>query len=196
MPGESLVNTGAPPIQWPTLGQAERRVLEIQTKLHQWASTDRHRRFDDVFNLVCDPAFLLVGWERVRGNRGARTAGVDKVTAVHVQVLGGEEFLAGLRASLKAGTFHPLPVRERMIPKPGTAKKRRLGIPTIADRVVQASLKLVLEPIFEADFKPCSYGFRPRRRPHDAAEIHMFATNSYEWVGVAPFRRTPDDDCV
>lgn len=183
MPGESLVNTGAPPIQWPTLGQAERRVLEIQTKLHQWASTDRHRRFDDVFNLVCDPAFLLVGWERVRGNRGARTAGVDKVTAVHVQVLGGEEFLAGLRASLKAGTFHPLPVRERMIPKPGTAKKRRLGIPTIADRVVQASLKLVLEPIFEADFRPSSYGFRPGRRAHDAvAEARFLASKSYEWV--------------
>jgi RNA-directed DNA polymerase len=77
----------------------------------------------------------------------------------------------------------PLPVRERMIPKPGTRKRRRLGIPTVADRVVQASLKLVLEPIFEADFKPCSYGFRPRRRAHDAiAEIRTFATQSYQWV--------------
>jgi RNA-directed DNA polymerase len=70
-----------------------------------------------------------------------------------------------------------------MIPKPGTAKRRRLGIPTARDRTVQAALKLVLEPIFEADFKPCSYGFRPGRRAHDAiAEIHQFASRSYEWV--------------
>ena len=76
-----------------------------------------------------------------------------------------------------------MPVRERMIPKPGTAKRRRLGIPTARDRTVQAALKLVLEPIFEADFKPCSYGFRPRRRAQDAiAEIHHSRTRSYEWV--------------
>jgi len=76
-----------------------------------------------------------------------------------------------------------MPVRERMIPKPGSSKRRRLGIPTARDRTVQAALKLVLEPIFEADFKPCSYGFRPGRRAHDAiAEIHQFTSRSYEWV--------------
>jgi len=70
-----------------------------------------------------------------------------------------------------------------MIPKPGTRKRRRLGIPTVADRVVQASLKLVLEPIFEADFVPCSYGFRPNRRAHDAmAETRFLASKTYEWV--------------
>jgi len=69
------VNTGAP---LPTLEQAEARVLRIQTKLHQWATDDPARRFDDLFNLVCDPAFLLVGWARVRGNRGARTAGSSR----------------------------------------------------------------------------------------------------------------------
>jgi len=70
-----------------------------------------------------------------------------------------------------------------MIPKPGSSKRRMLGIPTARDRTVQAALKLVLEPIFEADFKPCSYGFRPRRRAHDAiAEIHQFTSRSYEWV--------------
>ena len=70
-----------------------------------------------------------------------------------------------------------------MIPKPGTRKRRRLGIPTVADRVVQASLKLVLEPIFEADFMPCSYGFRPNRRAHDAiAESRFLASKTYEWV--------------
>jgi len=94
-----------------------------------------------------------------------------------------EEFLPRLREDLKARQFAPMPVRERMIPKPGSSKRRRLGIPTVRDRTVQAALKLVLEPIFEADFKPCSYGFRPRRRAHDAiAEIHQFASRSYEWV--------------
>src|SRR4051812_48056723 len=95
---------------------------------------------------------------------------------------GVEEFLDALRGSLKQRGFRPLPVRERMIPKAG-AKLRRLGIATITDRVVQASLKLVLEPIFEADFLPCSYGFRPNRRAHDAiAETRLLTSHSYEWV--------------
>jgi RNA-directed DNA polymerase len=174
------VNIGAP---WPTLLEAKARVLEMQTKLHQWASADEDRRFDDLFNLVYDPAFLVVAWSRVRGNKGARSAGVDGQTARYIeQQRGTVSFLNALRDDLKARTFQPLPVRERMIPKPG-GKQRRLGIPTTRDRVVQASLKLVLEPIFEADFKPCSYGFRPGRRPHDAiAEVHMFASNRYQWV--------------
>ena len=93
-------------------------------------------------------------------------------------------FLDDLRAALKDGSFRPLPVRERKIPKPGgSGKLRRLGIPTVADRVVQAALKLVLEPIFEADFEPVSYGFRPKRRAQDAiAEIHHFGTRGYHWV--------------
>ncbi|WP_233606358.1 reverse transcriptase domain-containing protein [Micromonospora sp. Llam0] len=96
--------------------------------------------------------------------------------------LGVEGFLAQLRSQLKDRSFRPVPVRERMIPK-ANGKRRRLGIPTVADRVVQASLKLVLEPIFEADFLPCSYGFRPGRRAHDAiAESRHFASHHYEWV--------------
>jgi len=139
--------------------RAERRVREIQTKLHRWARDDPHRRFDDLFNLVADPAFLLVAWVRVRGNKGARTAGVDGETAYYVETARGVEvFLDELRSQLKDRSFRPLPVRERMIPKAG-GKLRRLGIAAVRDRVVQASLKLVLEPIFEADFLPCSYGF-------------------------------------
>ncbi|MEJ7894153.1 MAG: group II intron reverse transcriptase/maturase [Solirubrobacteraceae bacterium] len=134
-----------------------------------------------MFNLVCDPAFLMVGWDRVRGNRGARTAGVDGVKPVDID-RDGEELLRSLREDLKARRFRPLPVRERMISK-ASGKLRRLGIPTARDRVVQASLKLVLEPVFEADFKPCSYGFRPMRRAQDAIEeIHHFGRLSYEWV--------------
>ena len=163
---------------------AEWRVLSIQAKLHRWAGEDHARRFGDLFNLVADPAFLVVAWRRVRGNTGSRTAGVDGLTARDVAAGRGEEaFLDGLREQLRARTFEPLPVRERMIPKPGTSKKRRLGIPVIADRVVQASLKLVMEPIFEADFRPCSYGFRPNRRAHDAiAEIQHMGSHCYTWV--------------
>lgn len=168
---------------WPDLREAESRVLGMQTKLHQWAISDPGRRFDDIFNLVCDPAFLVVAWSRVRRNRGARSAGVDGVAPRSIGP-GSGKFLAGLRDDLKARQFVPTRVREKMIPKT-TGKFRRLGIPTAADRVVQAALKLVLEPIFEADFKPCSYGFRPKRRAQDAiAEIHYLAspTRSYEWV--------------
>jgi RNA-directed DNA polymerase len=157
---EALVNTDELEAALPG---AEGRVLGIQTKLHRWARGDPRRGFDDLFNLVADPAFLLVAWDRVRSNKGARTAGVDGQTAASIVArIGVGEFLDALRASLKQRSFRPLPVKERMIPKQG-GKLRRLGIATIADRVVQASLKLVLEPIFEADFLPCSYGFRPGR---------------------------------
>jgi RNA-directed DNA polymerase len=167
------------------LFKAERRVLEIQTKLHRWAREDARRQFDDLFNLVADPAFLLVAWDRVRSNKGAKTAGVDGRTAASIVArIGVTNYLDGLRSALKDRSFRPVPVRERMIPKTG-GKLRRLGIATITDRVVQASLKLVLEPIFEADFLPCSYGFRPGRRAHDAvAEIRYLTSKPrcYEWI--------------
>ena len=174
------MNTGA---LLPSLDEAQRRVLVMQTKLHQWATSNPGRRFDDLYNLVYDPAFLVVAWHRVRGNRGARTAGIDGVTPRSIGTRTGQ-MLGELRDDLKARRFRPEPVREVMIPKT-SGKMRRLGIPTAADRVVQASLKLVLEPIFEADFKPCSYGFRPKRRAQDAiAEIHHLGspTRNYWWV--------------
>ena len=104
-------------------------------------------------------------------------------------------FLEHIRASLKSGEFRPEPVRQVMIPKK-SGKLRKLGIPTVTDRVVQAALKLVLEPIFEADFQPCSYGFRPNRRAHDAiAEIHYLASRprNYEWVLEADIRACFDE---
>ncbi len=161
------------------------RVAGMQAKLHRWAAADPGRRFDDLFNFVHDPATLYVAFCRVEGNRGANTPGVDGMTVRLVeQRIGVREFLDDLRAQLKAGTFRPLPVRQRLIPKPGgSGKLRKLGIPAVADKVVQAALKLVLEPIFEADFEPVSYGFRPMRRAHDAiAEIHHFGTSGYRWV--------------
>jgi RNA-directed DNA polymerase len=185
------VNTGAP---WPGLDEAEYRVRVMQTKLHQWAKADPGRRFDDLANLVYDPAFLTVAWRRVRGNKGARTAGVDGVAPRSI-VFGAEGLLRGLREDFKARRFVPQRVREKTIPK-SNGKVRALGIPTTADRVVQASLKLVLEPIFEADFQPCSYGFRPKRRAQDAiAEIHYLGSppRNYEWVFEADIKACFDE---
>ena len=178
-PTSSIRPTNISSAPWPSLSEARARVLGIQTKLHRWTSEDEGRRSDDLSNLVADPAFLVVAWNRVRGNKGARTAGIDGETARYVEARGVEAFLDDLRGQPKARTFLPLPVRERTIPKPGTRKRRRLGIPTVRDRVVQASLKLVLEPIFEADLHPSSYGFRPNRRAQDAiAEIHYLGSRS------------------
>lgn len=159
------------------------RVARTQAKYHRWAGTGRELRFGDLFNLVCHSGYLRVAFEHVARNKGARTAGVDGVTVRRI-VDGGhvEAFLAGIAASLKDGSYRPAPVRRVLVPKPG-GKSRPLGIPTVTDRVVQQSLKMVLEPIFEADFLPVSYGFRPKRRAHDAiAEIHYYATRGYRWV--------------
>ncbi|HUP24829.1 MAG TPA: group II intron reverse transcriptase/maturase [Thermoanaerobaculia bacterium] len=179
---------------WPSLTEAEARVLAMQTKLHSWAEADSGRRFDDLYNLVHDPAFLVVAWRRVRGNKGARTAGVDGVAPRSIGS-NAAKLLARLREELKARRFAPQRVREKTILKT-SGKVRRLGIPTTADRVVQASLKLVLEPIFEADFKPCSYGFRPKRRAQDAiAEIHYLGSPSrdYHWVFEADIKACFDE---
>ena len=163
---------------------AEHRVLRIQTKLHRWAAAEADCRFDDLFNLVADPAFLVVAWRRVRRNKGARTAGIDAATAASIESSqhGVAGFLTDLRCQVKDRTFQPVPVRTVQIPK-ANGKSRRLGIPTVADRVVQASLTLVLEPILEADFDPSSYGFRPGRRCQDAVEeIRFLAARGYEQV--------------
>lgn len=176
---EAAVNSDAPA----AMDVITERVARTQAKYHRWARADRCERFGDLFNLVSHPDYLSVAWEHVARNKGARTAGVDGVTVRHItQRSGVEAFLDGIAASLKDGTYRPSPVRRVMIPKPG-GKSRPLGIPTVTDRVVQQSLRMVLEPIFEADFLPVSYGFRPRRRAHDAvAEIHYYATRGYRWV--------------
>ncbi|MFF4838436.1 reverse transcriptase domain-containing protein, partial [Streptomyces sp. NPDC001315] len=124
-----------------------------------------------------------MAWERVSANKGAKTAGVDAVTRRHVEEDIGElAFLEDLRSSLKDGTFTALPVKQAIIPK-RNGKVRTLGIPTLRDRVAQMALKLILEPIFEVDFYPSSYGYRPGRRAQDAiAEIHQLTSRSYEWV--------------
>src|SRR6266702_666676 len=163
-----------------------RPVREMQAKLHRWAGEDPSRRFGDLFNLVYDPDFLAEAWLRVKKNKGSRTPGIDGATVASIENRPGGVgvFLEHIRAALKSGEYRPEPVRQVMIPKK-SGKLRKLGITTVADRVVQAALKLVLEPIFEADFQPCSYGFRPNRRAQDAiSEIHLFASrpSNYQWV--------------
>lgn len=187
-----MVNTQASGV---SVGSAVSRVLMMQSKLHRWAAADPGRRFDDVFNLVYDPAFLLVAWDRVKWNQGGRTAGVDKVVPRMISDEQANVMLANIAERIRHQEFTPLPVRAVQIPK-ANGKMRQLGIPTVADRVVQASLKLVLEPIFEADFDPASYGFRPYRRAQDAiAEIHKFtsAPGNYHWVFEADIKACFDN---
>jgi RNA-directed DNA polymerase len=131
MPQDAPPNGGA---QDDALEGSWSRVAGMQAKLHRWAAADPGRRFDDLFNFVHDPATLLVAYCRVAGNRGANTPGVDGMTVKLVEErTGAREFLDDLRAQLKEGSFRPLPVRERMIPKPGgSGKLRKLGIPTEA----------------------------------------------------------------
>jgi RNA-directed DNA polymerase len=178
---DAPVNIGA--LLWPEPSVAAEQVRRMQRKLHQWAREDPARCFGDLYNLVYDPAFLVDAFARVARNEGAKTAGVDGWTVARIRSqFGVNEFLTEVREQLKARTFVPSPTRRVEIPK-GNGKMRQLGIPTVTDRVVQAAVKAVLEPIFEADFKPCSYGFRPNRRAQDAiAEVQHLTTRGYEVV--------------
>ena len=146
-------------------------ILDMQRKLYRWSAADPDKRFAGLFNIVCDPRTLLPAWERLTRNRGSNTPGTDGVTrkAVEERPNGVGGFLEDIRNDLRQGSYRPQPVRQRLIPKPDKSGKfRPLGIPTRKDRLVEMALKLVLEPIFEADFYPTSYGFRPGRSTHDA----------------------------
>jgi RNA-directed DNA polymerase len=134
-------------------------ILDMQRKLYRWSAADPEKGFSDLFNIVCDLRTLLHAWERLARNRGSNTPGTDCVTrkAVEERPDGVAGFLEDIRQDLRHGTYQPQPVRQRLIPKPGKPGKfRPLGIPTLRDRLVQMALKLVLEPIFEADFYPIS----------------------------------------
>ena len=142
------------------------RVRELQRKLWAAAKQSPERRFHALYDRVHRGDVLWEAWERVRENRGA--AGVDRVTLVDVEEYGVDRMLGELQRDLQNRTYRPAPVRRRLIPKPGGW--RGLGIPTVRDRVAQQAAKLVLEPIFEADFLPVSYGFRPKRSATQAME--------------------------
>ena len=148
-------------------------VLDMQRKLYRWSNDDPDKVFADLFNLICDRRTLAEAWRRLARNSGSRTPGTDGMTrrSVEQRPGGAAGLLDEIRESLRNGTYRPEPVRQRLIPKPGKPGAfRPLGIPTLTDRLVQMAVKLILEPIFETDFYPTSYGFRRGRNTHDALE--------------------------
>jgi RNA-directed DNA polymerase len=142
-------------------------VRRLQRKLWAAAKQSPERRFHALFDRVCRGDVLVEAWRRVRANKGA--AGIDRQTLEQVQVYGVERLLAEIAGDLRDGRYRPLPARRVEIPK-ADGGRRPLGIPTVRDRIVQQAVKIVLEPVFEADFCDASYGFRPRRSATQAME--------------------------
>jgi len=145
------------------------RVRALQHALYRAAKADPTRRFHALFDKVFRRDVLDRAWEQVRRNRGA--AGIDRVTLAAVEEYGVARLLDELAAELEERRYRPLPARRVFIPKPGSTEQRPLSIPSVRDRIVQAAVKIVLEPIFEADMLDCSFGFRPKRSPHDALQV-------------------------
>jgi RNA-directed DNA polymerase len=144
-------------------------VRALQHALYRAAKAGPGRRFHALFDKVYRRDVLQRAWEQVRRNHGA--AGIDGTTLSDVEDYGVDRVLDELARDLKDGTFTPLPARRVFIPKPGKAERRPLSIPPVRDRIVQAAVRIVLEPVFEADFLACSFGFRPQRSPHDALQV-------------------------
>jgi RNA-directed DNA polymerase len=158
-------------------------VGEMQRKLSEWATQDKERKFYGLYDLLNDRDWLRLAHDYVKQNAGSITAGCDGINmATFDEELEGN--LQEITEELKSETFKPMPVRRVYIPKPN-GKTRPLGIPSIKDRIVQEALRMVLEPIFEADFSPYSFGFRPTRRTMDAIKCITWSTQEhkkYFWV--------------
>jgi RNA-directed DNA polymerase len=161
-------------------------VRELQRTLWACAKRSPERRFHALFDRIWRSDVFREAWRRVRKNRGA--AGVDALTLAEVEEYGVERMLGELQSALREGSYRPAPVRRVAIPKPDGGK-RRLGIPTVCDRVCQQAARLVLEPIFEADFLEVSYGFRPKRSALEALEhIRVAFPRGQVWVAEADIR--------
>jgi len=157
-----------------TANNPTEKVRQLQRRLWVCAKSSKTRRFHALYDRICRGDVLREAWRRVRRNKGA--AGVDAITLRSIEEQGVTQFLEGIQADLKAGRYRPSPVKRRWIPK-ADGKQRPLGIPTVRDRVIQMAAKLVIEPIFEADFQPCSYGFRPKKSATQALEAIREAGN-------------------
>ena len=144
-------------------------VRALQHALYRAAKADPGRRFHALYEKVHRRDVLQRAWGQVRRNAGA--PGIDQITMADVEEYGVDRLLDELEVQLRDATFRPIPARRVLIPKPGSEERRPLSIPAVRDRVVQAAVKLVLEPIFEADFLPCSFGFRPKRAAHDGLQV-------------------------
>jgi group II intron reverse transcriptase/maturase len=158
------------------------KVRALQRVLYRSAKQQPHRRFHALFDKVARSDILGRAWDEVRSNRGA--PGVDGITIQQIEASGVAAFLDDLAVALRTGSYRPESLRRVHIPKPGQpGKTRPLGIPTVRDRVVMAAARVVLEPVFEADFLPSSYGFRPKRSAHQAIEaIRVEANHGRDWV--------------
>src|SRR5512133_1577291 len=154
----------------------------LQRVLYRRAKQQPDRRFHALYDKVARGDILFRVWDEVCANRGA--PGVDGVTIQAVEASGVEAFLGDLAAALRSGSYRPAPLRRVHSPKPGQpGTTRPLGIPTVRDRVAMTAAKLVLEPVFEADFLPSSYGFRPKRSAHQACDaIRVEANRGADWV--------------
>lgn len=153
------------------------KIRNLQRKLYRKAKAEPAFRFYVLYDKICREDMLRHAYALARANAGS--PGVDGVTFAQIEAEGMERWLAGLREELVSKSYRPQPVRRVMIPKPGGGE-RPLGIPTIRDRVVQTAAKLVLEPVFEADFEDNAYGYRPRRRGTDAIkEVHRLVCRGY-----------------
>ena len=153
------------------------KIRELQIKLYRKAKNEPEYRFYMLYDKVYREDILLHAYERARANKGA--PGVDGQTFEKIEAAGLEEWLTGISREMRGKTYQPQPVRRVMIPKPGGGE-RPLGIPTIQDRVIQTAVKLLIEPIFEADFEPNAYGYRPKRSAQDAIqEVHELLCEGY-----------------
>ena len=163
-----------------TTNQPQDKTTVLQTKLHEAAKADTGRRFHALHDKLFLPYILQTAWEMVRRNRGG--AGIDGETLEAIETYGVERFLSETAQAVRDKSYRPVPVRRVYIPKPD-GRLRPLGIPTVRDRVVQAAAKLVLEPIFEADFEGSSFGFRPGIGQHDAlASVTDHSRKGFRWV--------------
>ena len=160
-------------------------IRKTQESFARKAQTQPAHRFGDLYHLICREDWLRKALEKVLSNPGSRTAGVDQISRKHLKEDGQKTvFIQALQAELKGGTYRPQPVKRHWIPK-ANGKQRPLGIPTLKDRVVQMTLKMLLEPIWESDFLDCSNGFRPGRRTMDCIQVcrsRITTQNKYLWI--------------